>query len=203
MGEAGGINLHGFVHNNPNYFVDTDGRAAWGWVARGGWAIGTAIGSSYLFKKYVSPHIDQVVEDIYLWDPYAGAVAEVSGDALEVVNAAKNLPGKLGGKVVCGVWKNAKSIPSEVKNFLSRRAAFRQAKRDAGIPTSQTHITHRSGVKSDKLDTKRTGTEFEFDGGKQIQEHPKGHKFSDGSLYEKPHFNNHPVTGIHYEYDRR
>jgi len=102
LGEAGGINLHGFVFNNPNYFVDTDGRAAWGaWIARGGWAIGTAIGSSYLFKKYVSPHIDQVVEDIYLWDPYAGAVAEVSGDALEVVNAVKNLPGKALGRVVC------------------------------------------------------------------------------------------------------
>lgn len=29
MGEAGGLNLYGFVHNNPNYYVDTDGRAAW------------------------------------------------------------------------------------------------------------------------------------------------------------------------------
>ncbi|MFL0810481.1 MAG: FG-GAP-like repeat-containing protein [Agarilytica sp.] len=92
--------------------------------------------------------------------------------------------------------------PKNSQKFVSSRAAMRAAKRDAGIPTSQTHITHTKNLKSDKLDTKRTATEFDFGSGRKIQLHPKGHSFSDGTSYSQPHFNNHGVggTGGHYEF---
>ena len=76
------------------------------------------------------------------------------------------------------------------------------AKRDAGIPTSQTHKTHQKGLKADALDSKRSATEYDFGKGKKVQDHPNGHKFGDGGTYDKPHLNNHGVGGgnKHYEY---
>ena len=91
LGEAGGLNLYGFVGNNPNYFVDTDGRAAWGWVARGGWAIGVWAGKSYLFDKYVQPHIDDVVVAIDNWNSHAGAAVGVVNDAHQLLSLRKQL----------------------------------------------------------------------------------------------------------------
>ena len=66
----------------------------------------------------------------------------------------------------------------------------------------QTHKTHKQGLKADSLDTRRTATEYDFGGGRKIQDHPKGHKFSDGGTYDKSHFNNHGKGGTkgHYEY---
>ena len=96
--------------------------------------------------------------------------------------------------------------PESVKQFESKRAAFRAAKRDAGIPTSQTHLTHTKNLKADKLDNRRTATEYDFGGGKKVQQHPEGHTFSDGGKYENPHFNNHQTDGTgtknHYEYPK-
>ncbi|MCS4308297.1 RHS repeat-associated protein [Rheinheimera pacifica] len=92
--------------------------------------------------------------------------------------------------------------PKNVQQFESKRAAFRAAKRDAGIPTSQTHTTHTKNLKADGLDTRRTATEYDFGGGRKIQNHPAGHKFPDGGVYNKSHFNNHGTGGTkgHYEY---
>jgi len=104
LGEAGGLNLYGFVGNNPNYFIDTDGRAAWGWVARGGWAIGVWAGKSYLFDKYVQPHIDDVVIAVDNWNPYAGAVIGTANDAHQLLSLKKQVKNlsKLGCSIASG-----------------------------------------------------------------------------------------------------
>ena len=101
-----------------------------------------------------------------------------------------------------GVGGNSNSNPKNTEKFDSKRAAFRAAKRDAGIPTSQTHKTHQKGLKADALDSKRSATEYDFGKGKKVQDHPNGHKFGDGGTYDKPHLNNHGVGGgnKHYEY---
>jgi RHS repeat-associated protein len=84
--------------------------------------------------------------------------------------------------------------PKAVVNANSKRAAFRQAKRDVGIPTSQTHIKHKK-VASDGYEVaakKKNGTEYTFENGKTIQHHPKGHPKQN---VPEPHFNNHQPEG--------
>jgi hypothetical protein len=71
---------------------------------------------------------------------------------------------------VIGVVK--KTSPKITKKFKSKRAAFRSAKKDAGIPTSQTHETHTKNLKVDRLDARRTATEYDFGNGKKVQDHP-------------------------------
>ena len=96
-----------------------------------------------------------------------------------------------------GATKGAKVKPQDLK-FETKRQALRQAKRDAGIPTSQTHKTHIKGVRTDRLGGK--GDDLVFENGKTIQHHKTGHNFKDNP---KPqHFNNHPGTKNHYIYDR-
>ena len=89
----------------------------------------------------------------------------------------------------------------------SSRGAFRQAKRDAGIPTSQTHRTHSNG-QGDRNGGR--ATDFGFDGNKAVQHHPDGHNFPDGNRpnngSDRPHYNNHQPPGVpggtknHYSY---
>ncbi|MEP3324541.1 MAG: hypothetical protein ABJP91_23115, partial [Sneathiella sp.] len=121
--------------------------------------------------------------------------AGISAAAMVPVFGQGATAAKYAGKAASAGAKNA-------QKFGSQRAAFRAAKRDAGIPTSQTHLTHTKNLKADRLDTHRTATEYDFGGGRKIQNHPAGHKFSDGSVYNKPHFNNHGKGGTkgHYEY---
>ena len=99
-------------------------------------------------------------------------------------------------------WVHNDCTPTNREMYNSRRAAFRAAKRDAGIPTSQTHITHQSNLKADRLDTRRSATEYDFGEGGRVQTHPNGHSFGDGGSYDTSHFNNHGrgYTGKHYEY---
>ncbi len=82
---------------------------------------------------------------------------------------------------------------SEIKDYPSRRSAFRGAKADAGIPRS-------AQWKSIKINRK-TGEIiyiFEIDGTLlYIQEHPFGHNYPGMDF---PHFNNHDVTKKHYKY---
>jgi hypothetical protein len=79
---------------------------------------------------------------------------------------------------------------------------MRQSKRDANIPTSQTHSTHRK-VASDRMDKGKSGKEFVFENGKTVQQHPQGHPQQGVS---DPHFNNHQPSGVsggtknHYTY---
>ena len=96
----------------------------------------------------------------------------------------------------------------------SKRAAMRQAKRDAGIPTSQTHSNHKTVNASKSGNAPEKGTQYYFDvegsygtkGQKTVQNHYEGHTYPDGSKNPKPHFNNHQpegqsgATNNHYYY---
>ncbi|MEQ1840920.1 MAG: polymorphic toxin-type HINT domain-containing protein, partial [Verrucomicrobiales bacterium] len=85
----------------------------------------------------------------------------------------------------------------------SQRAAMREAKRRSGIPTSQTHTTHRNPM--DKQIPGKTVTEFDFevpkDGGgtetKTIPDHMNGHP--KGNV--PPHFND--TEGGHHLYEKK
>jgi hypothetical protein len=109
---------------------------------------------------------------------------------------------KLGATAFSGrKGPKAEVTPKDVQKYESKRAAFRAAKRDAGIPTSQTHVTHTKNLKADALDSRNTATEYDFGAGRKVQDHPAGHEFTDG-VYGKAHFNNHGTGGTksHYEY---
>lgn len=80
---------------------------------------------------------------------------------------------------------------SNEKPSQSDRAAFRQAKRDVNIPTSETHSNHKK-VASDRFDKSKSGTEYTFSNNKKIQKHPNGHPQQG---VNKRHFNNHQPSG--------
>ncbi len=131
IAELGGINLYGFVGSDPVNFVDSDGRAAWGWVARGGWTIGVAIGSSLLFDRYVQPHIDQAYQRIYAWDPLAGDIFRGAATGVEVAMTVKNAP-----KIAMGICKHGGNLIRFGKGPESLADLADQAKRaeDNGFP---------------------------------------------------------------------
>ena len=142
-------------------------------------------------EQLTAYNIDVANTDTY----FVGSWGEDENTAVLVHNCPSGIP-----DVVGDVTKNVE--PKNVQQFESKRAALRAAKRDAGIPTSQTHITHTKNLKADGLDTRRTATEYDFGGGGKVQDHPAGHKFPDGGVYDKSHFNNHGAGGTkgHYEY---
>ncbi|GAB1624069.1 hypothetical protein AAOGI_41190 [Agarivorans albus] len=158
--------------------------------------------ANFLFDEFINPVPDLVDAAKNLLE------GDVESAALSMVGiVAKRV--KAVGKVVdkaAGVVEDAGEITVNlVKNaekYVSRRAAFRAAKRDAGIPTSQTHISHEPNLKADSLDSRRTATEYDFGNDRKVQNHPEGHTFRDGGKYESSHFNNHGNghTNKHYEY---
>jgi hypothetical protein len=83
------------------------------------------------------------------------------------------------------------------------RAAFRRAKRDANIPTSQTHNAHSNG-RGDRH--RNRSTDYYFDNEKTIQHHPDGHPWPSDNGSNLPHFNNHQEQRVdggtknHYTY---
>jgi hypothetical protein len=87
-----------------------------------------------------------------------------------------------------------------------RRGAFRKAKRDAGIPVSQS--PDRVGLNVDKSGNVQPGRTYEFDvpakgGGKRtvtIREDSRGHSYGPEDPQNRgPHFNTE--DGGHYDYD--
>ncbi|WP_051686524.1 RHS repeat-associated core domain-containing protein [Vibrio pacinii] len=165
------------------------------------------------------PEVTRAVAEMTPWGGAISAAADTfngvkealdaasEGDLVKAAAAVGGIPGKIASKKIkaANKLKDAvtKSIePKNVQKFKSKRAAMRAAKREAGIPTSQTHNTHTKNLKADGLDTRRTATEYDFGGGKKVQDHPAGHNFPDGGSYDKAHFNNHGKGGTkgHYEY---
>lgn len=97
----------------------------------------------------------------------------------------------------------ATKATTEGASNVTRRAAFRQAKRDAGIPTSQNFKTHTKGDAAKNGRSGRQGIEYEFDistpyGSKEsrfVQDHFEGHIYMDGRVDNTPHFNIHQKQG--------
>lgn len=193
IGEVGGINLYGFVGNDPVNFVDTDGRIAWAPVFKGGLAIGIAIGSSELWDRFVSPHIEDALVEVYLWNPYA----ETAATGTQVVMTLKNAP------------KMASTDCSVTKEFAetSRRRARDLAQRFAQVPRKSKggeDIEWKGLNDKDKHQAR-----IRRDGGKNMgrrdpnspakfEDHPEGHPHlvPGPPHHESPHYHGgiEPVT---------
>lgn len=180
-GNLHGFNRYTYANNNPYKYTDPDGRVA-KLVKAAFNVVHKASRNGWNFKKAGKEEIANFVDN-------AATLADGQFTADDVYAAID---------IVTGFGQEAKNV----KQFASKRAAFRQAKRDAGIPTSQTHNTHTSNLKADSNDTQLTATEFDFGNGKKVQDHPAGHTFNDGGKREQSHFNNHGTNGTknHYDY---
>ena len=153
--------------------------------------------------------------------------ATVDGIGIAVDVAAAVLPGIPGGASTLikssRLTKNISRAKTSLKrnentSKVTRRASFRQAKRDAGIPTIQNFITHKKvdAAKNGKSGQKSIEYEFNITDsyGKQekrfVQDHFEGHIYIDGNIDNSPHFNIHQHSGTtkidkeknHYPYDR-
>jgi RHS repeat-associated protein len=91
LGEAGGVNLYGFVWNNPTTYSDPDGQAPHAWVARGAFLVGSMIGD-YLYDEFVDPMLDDYFATHV--DPEVAANLNRARAALDAARAARNV-GKL------------------------------------------------------------------------------------------------------------
>ena len=181
-----------YGNNNPYKYVDPDGNSPLE-VAELIYDIGNLIGAGAAYVEGV------ITGNVHLAAVAGEGVAEHGANvAISAASSFSPVPGT--GKVAKAavrVSKKVKAKPQDLK-FKTKRQALRQAKRDAGIPTSQSHKTHIKEVRTDRLGGK--GNDLVFENGKTIQHHKTGHKFKKNP---KPqHFNNHPKTNNHYIYDR-
>jgi len=107
--------------------------------------------------------------------------------------------------VGAGEWVVHNCASGGSNDFPSRRSAFRQAKRDLGIPMEQqpdyirsVDMTDRSGAKILEANHMPISTReyvFSLDDGSQaiIQDHSAGHFFGEGGIGDQgPHFNVRP-----------
>ena len=136
-------------------------------------------------------------------DAAATALPYIPGGASSAIKAYR--AGKTASKTTLKAGSKAPSkiMDAASKEFPSRRAAFRQAKRDAGIPTSKNFSTHVKGDAAKSGDSGRRGIEYTFDTegaygsqfNRYIQDHFEGHVYKDGSFDNTPHFNIHQKPG--------
>ena len=188
---------------NPVKLVDPDGQAVetvWD-------AANVAIGVASFIGNVSAGNIGAAIVDGIgvAVDATATAVPFVpggAGTAIKTYRAGKAATRAVSkASTVVKAGKTAKTANNTSK--VTRRAAFRQAKRDAGIPTSQNFKTHKkvNAAKNGKSD--RMGIEYEFDvarpyGGKEsrfVQDHYEGHTYMDGRVDKTPHFNIHQKKG--------
>ncbi|WP_394368712.1 RHS repeat domain-containing protein [Bacteroides finegoldii] len=96
-------------------------------------------------------------------DAAATALPYIPGGASSAIKAYR--AGKTASKTTLKAGSKAPSkiMDAASKEFPSRRAAFRQAKRDAGIPTSKNFSTHVKGDAAKSGDSGRRGIEYTFD----------------------------------------
>lgn len=81
-----------------------------------------------------------------------------------------------------------------------RNGAFRQAKRNSGIPVSKQPKKVSPAV--DRRGNNIPGREYDFGNGKIIREHSGGHQYPDDPTQNRgPHFND--VNGEHYDYNMK
>ncbi|EJP18331.1 RHS repeat-associated core domain protein [Leptospira interrogans str. FPW2026] len=118
--------------------------------------------------------------------------------AAEVVGVAIGSGGSSSGKI--NKTPKTKVKGDRPENYtpegFGRRGAFREAKRNSGIPVSQQPKTTPA---KDKRGNKIPGRDYDFGDGKVIRDHSGGHKYPDNPNQNRgPHIND--TSGNHYDY---
>ena len=198
-----------FCYSNPIKYKDPDGNIPIETI----WDVANvALGVSSLVENIANGNLSAALVDAggIIVDAAAVALPYVPGGVSTAIKA--NRASKVVNQVKSAVSKSANAAPQ------TRRAAFRQAKRDAGIPTSQTHTTHKKvdAAKNGASGKKGIDYEFETTGSygkaetRHVQDHYEGHNYMDGTVEEQPHFNIHqektgpkiPNENKHYPYEK-
>jgi hypothetical protein len=201
LGEEGGINLYGFVGNNPINYVDKFGLDFWQSSTYFGYSDPpnpqVAIAGGMMAASMV-PGVGEAMDAAVIADPNSSGWEKGFAGLSLTLNAMSDglLPNF--GAALKALKPCEKAAKGKDLFFKTERQALRQAKRDAGIPTSQTHNGINRNVKADRVGGK--GDELKYDGGKSIQNHKTGHDFDTDP--KPPHFNNHPATKNHYIYGK-
>ncbi|AVF25895.1 transposase [Paenibacillus larvae subsp. larvae] len=87
--------------------------------------------------------------------------------------------------------------PNLTPHGAGRRGAFREAKRNSGVPVTQQPEKVSPAV--DRRGNRIPGRDYDFGNGKVIREHSGGHIFPDDPSQNRgPHFND--IYGNHYDY---
>ncbi|MHC1723780.1 MAG: HNH/endonuclease VII fold putative polymorphic toxin [Aminipila sp.] len=96
------------------------------------------------------------------------------------------------------VIKGGTKPPNLTPEGAGRNGAFREAKRNSGIPVSEQPKSVTPAV--DKRGNRIPGKDYNFGDGKVIRDHSGGHEFPDDPTQNRgPHFND--PEGNHYDYD--
>lgn len=196
------------IYNNPITYKDPDGtipiETVWD-------AANVALGVGSLVSNIRQGNVGAAVIDGVgvIFDAAATVLPYIPGSVGTTIKSYRASKGLVKvGEAAAKAEKITKPVSSSKvskavntskatsKPKVTRRAAFRQAKRDAGIPTSQ---THKRGDAAKNKNSGRRGIEYEYDAQgsygtqqtKYVQDHYEGHTYLDGSVDNTPHFNIH------------
>ena len=139
------------------------------------------------FEGYVyditNPHVDVKMPDLTL--PNGTKIAGLSYE--EPIGAGIV-------SVNISLERGIKGLPIDSPPGAARSGAFKEAKRQNGIPVSEQPV---SVTKPNKY--KGQGREYEFKDGTKIRDDAFGHKYPDDPTQNRgPHFND--PAGRHYDY---
>ena len=199
--------LGGYVYciGNPTKFIDPDGNIPIETI----WdAANVALGAVSLVNNIQQGNVGGAIVDGVgiIIDATATVLPYIPGGASSVIKSYR--AGKNVTKTTQAAIKTTKAVTNSSTSISkttgkSRRAAFRQAKRDARIPTSQNFKTHKQVDAAKNKNSGRKGIEYEFDSkgaygseySKFVQDHYQGHNYMDGTIDNTPHFNIHQRKG--------
>ena len=193
-----------YTFNNPVKYTDPDGRIPLETV----WdAANVSLGITSLIENIKQGNVGAACVDGLgvVLDAAATVVPYVPGGVstgIKTYRAGKAAAKTIRATAPAKTTKVVKAVNGKSSN-VSRRAAFRQAKRDAGVPTSQNFNTHKRVDAAKNGKSGRKGIEYEFtietpygaSENRFVQDHFEGHMYIDGTIDNTPHFNIHQKPG--------
>jgi len=200
IGVAGGINLYGFVGNNPVTGADPSGHgpeAATAVLAFGGRLV---IGEQVGLGGPRDPAADAANAGTAVVVAIIAGIAYVAIHDHAAEPAADEVPAASTPEASAGKAESGGERPANLSRPGSgRRGAFREAKRRNGIPVHE----HPTKVKpnKDKRGKTQPGRIYEFGphGEIEIREDSGGHSYPDDPTQNRgPHFND--PTKRHFDY---